>query len=482
MVTLSRKAMLGSAGASRSSLLKGLISAWKLDEESNGTATVARVDSHGDNDLSDASHMSESATGVNGNAAVTGMGKHLICPNNETLQTGDVDFTLAARVYLTSTPGDFAIVAKGQAGIGFEYALTTVNSGDRAALTIWGAGGAQQAIATDFGALALATWHDVIGWVNTATNTLNIEVDGVLTSVEKIRTPNVSAAPFCLGAFGDGTNAFPGRVDDVCLWKRTLSSAERAEWRNGTYPFDGSGHGIPTVDTVNVTLDGQAAQYLVPETPSGTLVIYHHGSSEDEGAWTDDALKAALRGALLAEGHILAASNAHGNNWGSAAALADYLALYTDAVTRYDVIKVVFLSQSMGGLSGLLCVADGTIPVAGWYGIYPVCSLADMWADGLGTYADAIKAAYGIAPDGSDYVAKTAGHDPLLLAGSLYDIPMRFTASPDDTVVDKTANSDAMSALVADYTPEETVVACTGNHGNPSHFQPDDVIAFIDRC
>ena len=198
-------------------------------------------------------------------------------------------------------------------------------------------------------------------------------------------------------------------------------------------------------------------------------------------AWYSDALKVELREALLAEGHILAASNAHGDNWGNADAIADYNALYADAAARYTVNKVIFISQSMGGMSGLLCVEDGTIPVDGWLGIYPACNLAWCYAQG-GSFLVSIKAAYGIASDGSDYAAKTAGHDPVLLDGTAFTIPTRFYASAGDTRVTKADNSDAMALVVDAYATENDVVVCSGAHGDPSHFQPSDVVSFIERC
>jgi hypothetical protein len=59
---------------------------------------------------------------------------------------------------------------------------------------------------------------------------------------------------------------------------------------------------------------------------------------------------------------------------------------------------------------------------------------------------------------------------------------MRFYASPDDTSVSKAQNSDAMATLVGAYAAENDVVACTGNHGDASHFQSADLRDFFTRC
>jgi hypothetical protein len=88
-----------------------------------------------------------------------------------------------------------------------------------------------------------------------------------------------------------------------------------------------------------------------------------------------------------------------------------------------------------------------------------------------------------IAGDGSDYASKTAGYDPMLRNANLFNgIRMRFYASADDVVVGKTENSDAMNTLVTGHATETEVVACTGTHGDPSHFQASDYVSFLDRC
>lgn len=50
---------------------------------------------------------------------------------------------------------------------------------------------------------------------------------------------------------------------------------------------------------------------------------------------------------------------------------------------------------------------------------------------------------------------------------------MRFYASTADTVIPKASHTDVMAALVAATTPESTVVARSGDHGDPSAFPAD---------
>lgn len=232
-----------------------------------------------------------------------------------------------------------------------------------------------------------------------------------------------------------------------------------------------------------MTVPSQDFYVMLPNvaaTEPNKLVIYHHGMTETcSGPITENiAEKRALFLALTGAGYIVAASNAHGNNWGNDASQADYLELYTYLRTCYNITKVMFIGQSMGGLSALLMFASGAIPVTGFAGIYPVCNLADVYSNA--GFTGSINAAYGIS---GDYAAKTAGHDPVLIAGTSFaGKRMRFYASPNDVTVPAATNSTAMAAIVADYATESDVVECTGVHGDASHFQSEDLLTFFGRC
>lgn len=205
-----------------------------------------------------------------------------------------------------------------------------------------------------------------------------------------------------------------------------------------------------------------------------------HGAGEIETAWTADALKAGLREALLAQGHILSATAAAGENWGNQAGLNAYVAQYADAISRFSISKTVGFSQSMGGLCGQLIISGNLIPWRGWYGIFPVCSLANMYGAGSGTFATEINTAYGCTT--GTYAALTAGHDPLLTTASNYTMRMRYTASAGDTTVNKAANETPMQAQVAPFALESFLLNTIGNHGDASNFIPYDMVNFYARC
>jgi hypothetical protein len=237
--------------------------------------------------------------------------------------------------------------------------------------------------------------------------------------------------------------------------------------------------------TVNSTAGGETIKVLVPAgwANGGKCVIYHHGRTELASHLTSDTDKAGVVNRLTDDGYIVAASDAAGDNWGNQASLDAYAALKTYLDSNYAPSAYGYWAQSMGGLSALNCIANGVV-VAGFYGAFPCCSLANMFNGNVGaTYPPSIRTAYGIASDGSDYSSKTSGFDPSLRTASLYlRVPMRFVASASDVSVTKADNSDAMSAHVAAQLAEHDVITHTGVHGDASVHKPQDISDFFARC
>jgi hypothetical protein len=227
--------------------------------------------------------------------------------------------------------------------------------------------------------------------------------------------------------------------------------------------------------TERLDINGQRGLLMMPAKQNGHAIVYHHGAGEDETAPTADALKAELVRSLLDAGFVIASCAAHGDNWGNQPSLADY-SLLINKLGAYE--KVVHWSQSMGGLSGLEVVASG-MRCDGWFGIYPACDVLAMFD--LNMFAPAILEAYAVTS--REQLAEVATTDPVKQrADQFAGVRMRFYASAADTVVPKSPNTDVMAALVAPAVPEADVVLCAGNHADPSHFQPADVLAFLGRC
>lgn len=215
------------------------------------------------------------------------------------------------------------------------------------------------------------------------------------------------------------------------------------------------------------------------------LIIFCHGSGENFYSITkqSDATKMGLLTQnLLSDGYaVLSGENGGLQNWGNETALDAVLDQYRWFRDRYALGPVVMLGSSMGNLACGLTIARREIPnIVGWYGIDPVLSLSAVFADVQ--HRSKIITAYGIAGDGSDYAAKTAGHDPMLFdAADFRGIPVRFAASPDDTVVLESQNTTPMLAKLAGTAAEASLFPRTGSHVATSHFNLADLRSFLAR-
>ena len=98
-------------------------------------------------------------------------------------------------------------------------------------------------------------------------------------------------------------------------------------------------------------------------------------------------------------------------------------------------------------------------------------------------YAGQIRAAYGIAVDGSDYAALTAGHDAVLRDPDDYDGQRFFvSASPADVNIIKTSQSDVfIDNFVASFSVLEERVGA-GTHVADANFFPADELAFFQAA
>lgn len=211
-------------------LLNGLISYWELNEVS-GT----RYDSHGSNDLTDNNTVT-SAGGKIGNAAsfVATNSEYLSVASNSSLQTGDIDFTLCAWVYLASTGGQRPIMGKWD---GFsptvEYLLFGFEPSDIFTFIVRDSSDTTNTNiqASTFGAPSTSTWYFVVAWHDSVANTLNIQVNnGTVDSSSYSSGVKSGTQAFWMGR--NAANYMDGRIDGAGMWKRVLTSSERADLYN----------------------------------------------------------------------------------------------------------------------------------------------------------------------------------------------------------------------------------------------------------
>ena len=235
-----RSLMIGRGGSVKYPLLTSLISYWSLDEASDGSAPVTRADSHGANHLTD-NNTTASAAGKVGNGADFELAntESLSIADNAALSMGDIDFSIAVWVKFESAPLDaqgMTIVSKWDVFTNHrEYALrwrkNTATSLDHLEFVVSNDGTAVMSVpAATLGTPTAGVWYFVVAWHDAASNTINIAVNNGATNSAAHTTGVLdSDSAFYLGSL-NGVPAYymDGIEDEVAIWKRTLSAAERA--------------------------------------------------------------------------------------------------------------------------------------------------------------------------------------------------------------------------------------------------------------
>lgn len=210
--------------------------------------------------------------------------------------------------------------------------------------------------------------------------------------------------------------------------------------------------------------------------PVPTLLYCHPRGGTEMSVLTESQMYNVYTN-LLANGIAVVSHNQHGNGWGNQQSLDDMAISYRYIRDHYNLGPVVLAGASMGGVASLNIAQQRVIPgVVGWIGWYPICSLIQGYT--IAGFSADINTAYGITQQSQI----PSAYDPLQQFGYAFrGIPMRFYASSGDTTAVEASNSTPMAALVLPYTTEAVVVQCTGGHGDVSHYQPSDVLAFVQR-
>lgn len=280
----------------------------------------------------------------------------------------------------------------------------------------------------------------------------------------------------------DGTGTKYPTVDAVKTYADGLDSGNihtsGNDTKSGNLYFSNGGVASGVITTITPTVSGQACRiaYLSDTniTEPKTLALYFHGSSETQDT-PFTGLGKNITDKLISEGYIVAASFAGGNAWGNQDSQDDYYDLYAYINGLYNINKVVFIGQSMGGLTSLNLLASNRITECyAWYGVYPVTNLNEAYFNE--GFASAIETAYGFVGSGN-YAAATAGFDPQIATTSLFaEKTYDMTSSPDDTLIFKTTNSDLFKTKINSVAFRANVFAATGAHGDASHFLPNNVL------
>jgi len=211
------------------SLLSNLVSYWKLDEASGNA-----IDAHGTNTLTQNNAPGTTTGKVLGARTFNGSSDYFSIASNATLQTGDVDFTLACWVKFNSISSAQTVVGKWVvAPTGREYRVIFDNSPNRLQFQVSATGASAVTVsANNFGGLSTGVWYYVIAWHDSVANTTNISVNGVENSASHSAGVFAGSTIFVIGRSGAAlpTN---GTIDECGFWKRVLTADERTQLYNG---------------------------------------------------------------------------------------------------------------------------------------------------------------------------------------------------------------------------------------------------------
>ncbi len=213
--------------ATANTLTLSMISFWELEEASGN-----RADSHGSNTLTDNNTVTQQVGKV-GNAAEFAIAnsEYLSRANNVSLQTGDIDFSVGFWVYVAALSTQI-IVAKYAVGQ-FEYRFDVTATRFRLLVSNDGAS-LVTVTANNFGLPVVSTWYWIMGWHDSAGNTINISVNnGAPDTTAHATGVFGGTAPFSIGASGVPATFFGGRVDQAIFSKRLWVANEKASLYNG---------------------------------------------------------------------------------------------------------------------------------------------------------------------------------------------------------------------------------------------------------
>jgi hypothetical protein len=221
-------------------LLTGLISMWQLGEP--GTAN--RIDSVGSNDLLVASAVTSVAgkSGLGNATHFPGIAgtSNLQIPSNPSLQTGDIDYTVAFWVKLDDKASDRDFLGKSGGFMLDEYIIGYESASDRFRFTICGGSPIVYTtlLSTSAGSPSTGTWYLIVCWHDMATGKIYLQVNnGAIDEALRTEPMFSGAAPFSVGMYnnaGADINLLIGTMDEIAFWKnRAVTAAVRNSMWNG---------------------------------------------------------------------------------------------------------------------------------------------------------------------------------------------------------------------------------------------------------
>lgn len=249
-----RRALLFTPTAAPPTLTTGLVGYWDMDERTVADTNDIRYDCHGIQDFVDINSVGI-VTGKRGHAAhlVKASGEYMFRPNNTTLQTGDIDFTVAGWVYFLSLADNPFVFAKEFDSSNREWRLDSFSNTLRF-FVFNSSNGVAGTVSS--GALSTGTWYYVEAWHSATDNQVGIRINnGTAITAGTSSAGAVKTANLYFGSPGAvaSTQYLDGYLDEWGYWKKLLSEEER------TYLYN-NGNGRTYTD-----FSGQEPNYVVKQ-------------------------------------------------------------------------------------------------------------------------------------------------------------------------------------------------------------------------
>lgn len=212
--------------------------------------------------------------------------QYVTSPNHADYQMGETDFTVAFRFkagILTNTAG---LVGKATGGNNPEWYILLLSTG-RIRFRIITSGGTISVDSSASSPISTDTWYDVRCRRSLVDGKIYIKIDdGPETSATVTGTASVTVGNLEIGRFGSIYHT--GQIDDIAIWKRALTDAEWAIFRNGgtgrTHPFTDvpslsiiSPHAYQVIQRTGTTADMVVAG-VYTGSPDGIEVRWNGGS------------------------------------------------------------------------------------------------------------------------------------------------------------------------------------------------------------
>jgi hypothetical protein len=240
-----------------------------------------------------------------------------------------------------------------------------------------------------------------------------------------------------------------------------------------------------------VTIAGDWATMWAPDTALNsttiTLVMAAHGAGGTED-WADanTGSQGILRQHLNDAGYVVLSQKMHGDQFGNTTAQTDLTngINWAEGISGWTVKHVLLWGESMGG--GAMAAAYARKSVPNVRAAFLAAPLLDYTYEPPGadpTLKSALYAAYGVAADGSDLAAKTAGFSPMSRDAADYTgIRVLISSSSQDPTVTQTQNAIAWINKITPVASDIYDYRTTGGHVSAQHYPQTEIVTYFDEA